>query len=165
VYRLAGEMGRPAAEVADLRDFVRRTRPDSKREDAIALMNLLASTPTGGAEGGSFRFERTYYWEKLTVIVRSERARGLLAAALVATDGDAAYKAVLEDRRELISDALFDLLVQLEGDRLGLLDAPAAAAGDRAALERMRGELSQHYRLALSPHLAVRLADQMVDMR
>jgi hypothetical protein len=60
--RLLGSGG----ELAALRDFVKRTRPDVKRADAIRLLEQLRDQ-TGAGHPASFDFEPSWVWEQLVL--------------------------------------------------------------------------------------------------
>ncbi len=79
LLRMGTEVGLPAAELAALSHFVRRERPDQKREDAIELLRLLAAEPDDSTQAPqvTFDFEPTSAW--LHMIELETQARGLPA--------------------------------------------------------------------------------------
>jgi hypothetical protein len=62
--RCAG-CGVPDAEAQALRSFVEIERPNQKRDDAIALLTLLASGPVAPQAAPAWRLEHTVYWENV----------------------------------------------------------------------------------------------------
>lgn len=117
VCAAGGERGLPQAELDALLAFVKRTRPDAKRDDAAALLRHMADVLACGepAPAPNFELERTYYWEKLCRTVRNGRQ----AAAPVG------------DER----DALLRLLLDQEAQRLGLLVDDGPDGPDRDSTE------------------------------
>lgn len=135
LYRLAEQMDLPSAELRDLRAFVMQVQPNQKRDDALALLHLLAQTnPTQSiaeAPARNWIFEHTVYWDTVATYyhtgrdartdnVSFERLRNhvLLAGP---------------EREQLRQRALLLALVEAEAQRLRL------DVGDmRAALARFR---------------------------
>jgi hypothetical protein len=75
VLRAGAGLGLPAAQLDALHDFVRRERPDQKRDDAVALLQQLAREEDRAPSPPSFCFEPTFAWRRLQEV--ESQARGL----------------------------------------------------------------------------------------
>jgi hypothetical protein len=150
VYELAGACGLSAQNATELRSFIAERRPDSKKNDAIALLSNLAamSADDFAQRDPAFVFEPTYNWEKLVRIVTNDRHARTLSSRLHVEVPDC-HRVVETDHPGLTSEALLDFLACREADRLGLIlsdgdritDAPTAIG---ALLGRYHHELYGH---------------------
>lgn len=155
LYRLAPQLGVPAAELEALREFIGAQQPDLKREDAIATLRTAADWCGQGIapEAPEFRFEATLFWDHLRSYFASEHTTdersGVSRERLVQH-----LRLVGPGREQLRQRALLLFLVEQEARRLGLPETEA-----RSALARFRRERG----LASSQQLSEWMASQSVD--
>lgn len=71
------ELGLPPGELAALREYVGRERPDLKRADALELLERLAAEVERGLTPHvpSFELHETYFWPKMVESAERYRAR------------------------------------------------------------------------------------------
>ncbi|MDC0675235.1 TfuA-like protein [Nannocystis radixulma] len=146
LFRAAPGLGVGEDELAGLRAFVGRVRPNRKRDDAIAL--LRAMTDAGGEamppHVPTFEFEATSFWESMVATTaRAEatapREEALALHALLSPGGE-----------ERGRGALLLALALAEAERRGLEVEGAAMS---AAAERIRRALGLRDKLAMSTWL------------
>jgi len=65
VFAACTGCGVPVTEAQALRAFVDNERPNQKRDDALALLTLLAGTPPVPAAVPDWTFEHTVYWDSV----------------------------------------------------------------------------------------------------
>ncbi|MGW3461832.1 TfuA-like protein [Streptomyces olivaceoviridis] len=125
-------LGLPAAELDALRAYVRDTAPDAKAGDARALLARVRQVLDEGCTPfrAEFDFEPTYYWEKLTAVVRQQRAERRTAEVVGAPAARLLDHVTAEDPA-VVDAALLDLLIRQEAARLGI--SPSAESLDRHA--------------------------------
>jgi hypothetical protein len=123
----------PVGELTALDDFVRATRPNLKRDDALALLDALAAPRATPAP--AFSFESTSFWRELVRTVRRTDAGG---GALVPVDALSRHlRAGWRDRDPALRDALELHLVDAEAQRRGI-EANAVRVATAAELFRRR---------------------------
>lgn len=132
VLDLGRRLGVPSDELAALRSFVMTERPDAKREDAVALLRLLAAQdrPTPPARVGlarSYRFRR----------LEAEVGRGARYGAALPRGVPIAHLAL---QAELFADRDRDLLAR--SLFIHLVEEAAARAAVTVADEEVRALLA-----------------------
>jgi hypothetical protein len=136
-------LGLPGEELAALRAFVTRERPDQKRDDARALLARVAELESAPPPPPSdFDFEPTLFWLRLvetTGPIDTERVGGPTLAQL--RDH---VRVAERDRRELAHGALFLWLVQREAQRRGVRVDRAAAVKRFRRLRRLHSAEALH---------------------
>lgn len=136
IFARARALTVPEEEVARLRDFVRRVRPDRKRDDALALLSRLREE--GAAEVGphvtSFVFEPTTFWAKL-VRVASPSPSSAAGDGSVPGKALLAHVRVAPDGEEALRGAVLLELLDAEARRRGVHVGPIEA---HQALDRLR---------------------------
>ncbi|MCY1007234.1 TfuA-like protein [Nannocystis pusilla] len=146
LFRAAPGLGVGEDELAGLRAFVGRVRPNRKRDDAIAL--LRAMTDAGGEamppHAANFEFEATSFWEAMIATTAradatAPRDEALALHALLSPGGE-----------ERGRGALLLALALAEAERRGLEVDGAAMS---AAAERIRRALGLRDKLAMSTWL------------
>lgn len=132
LYADALASGMAAERVAALRAWVEATRPDQKRDDAIAVLRTLAQAPQQTSEPPRvpFVFEHTVYWE--TVETYSGRHGSDAAGSQFERVRNHA-RLFEPDREQLLDRALLLFLAEQEARRLRL-----RRSDDRAALTAFR---------------------------
>jgi hypothetical protein len=129
---LAAAGALPAAQLAALRDFIRRERPDAKRRDAEELLRRVAAelaSPAPAPEP-SFVLEETSFWIGLT----RARAAGPEAAPAAAIIDHA--RALAPDRAELWRGALLLHLAAEQGAALPITRDEVQATARRFCRQR-----------------------------
>lgn len=135
LFRAAPGLGVSEDELASLRAFVARTKPNRKREDAIALLQAIvgAGDEPGPPRAPGFAFEATSFWEALVASTGRSEAEGprderLAQRALLSRGGEARRRG-----------ALLLVLALAEAERLGIEvgEAELSAASER--FRRARG--------------------------
>ena len=144
VYADAGRLGVAADEVTALRAFVRRERPNLKRDDAVRLLRRLAEHGAPPRHVAGFEFHPTCHWIEHTLREqRVEPGRDVTVEAVVqqlaVSSGNAS---------PILREALFVQLLAAESERLDL-------EVERTDLERAR------QRFAADPALSDDDRDQL----
>lgn len=158
VWQAAGKVGLGGRELAALRTFIAESKPDLKREDALAVLDAMREHQAGPAAPPppSFRFEPTIFWEHLCshfgpIVEARPRAinRAINREQLVHH-----IRLSPLDREALRHRALLHVLVGQEIRRSGI-----AAGDDRPVLERFRRKRG----LAGERALSAWMTEQQVD--
>lgn len=153
LFRAAPGLGVGEDELAGLRAFIGRVRPNRKRDDAIAMLRAMAEA--GGeamaAHVPDFEFEATSFWESMIATTARSDATGpregsLALHALLAPGGEARGRG-----------ALLLVLALAEAERRGI---EVDAAAMQAAAERIRRALGLRGKLVMSTWLK----DQGLDL-
>lgn len=129
IGQAAIDAGADAAAVAGLRAYLQRTRPNLKRDDAIALMHRLESERLSAAEPDPpppFVFEHTSFWIGLTM-QREGPDGDEPAAALIAQH----VRAACPDRASLLAQAWILHAVAAIGDPSDVSPEDALASTER----------------------------------
>ena len=134
VRELGKELGIPQAEIDALAEFVRRVRPNLKRDDALEMLRVIASEEFP-ARPPPFHFELTEYFTRLAQtnvhdpIDQRDTAVERALTAYAVRDHVRVHPA----REDLLGAALLHALVVAEAMRLGLSATPEqmSAAADR----------------------------------
>jgi hypothetical protein len=158
VWQAAGKAGLGGKELAALRAFIAERKPDLKREDALAVLDVMREHQAAPAAPSppAFRFEPTIFWENLCShfgpIVQAQPSvinRAINREQLVHH-----IRLSPPDREALRHRALLHVLVGQEIRRSGI-----AAGDDRLALERFRRKRG----LAGARALTAWMTEQQVD--
>lgn len=129
----AAQLGVPLDQRARLA-AIAAARPSVKRDDArLALAACRAERPSARPD---FAFEQTVFWHRL--VTSTARARSGDAGAAT-SDVLRRARAVLPDLRDVQRQALLDLLVPAEAERLGITVDAAEIAAAAETLRRERG--------------------------
>lgn len=152
-------LGVPRAEIDALRAFVRREKPNLKRDDALAVLRRVADAQREGLapHAPTFVFERTSLWDRMTATetrFAAPRTRGEVDAEAIARH----LSLLAPDRREIVRSALLLRLVALDAARIGLQIEPE----ERASMRRRF--LSRHG-LDAPEQLEAWLADNALSPR
>ncbi|HEY7957095.1 MAG TPA: TfuA-like protein [Polyangia bacterium] len=134
----------PAPELERLRGFVRRVRPNLKRDDAVALLERLRTEPASETRAApGFQLEKTAFWLKMTEVVNQ------VDAELPTGDGANNFEALRDHVRVTAPDfpdvrrgCLLLLLVEREASRLGLRVSGRRLQEAAERFRRARGLLS-----------------------
>ncbi|MFI9275830.1 TfuA-like protein [Kitasatospora sp. NPDC052896] len=147
VYADGRKAGLPQAELDALREHVRTTRPDAKRDDALALLARIRDLVAEGVQPPvcAFDFEPTYYWEKLLRTVRQQRGERAMEQAL-GVPAATALAQLAEQQPEVTSAALLDTLVRREAEHLGVLVPEEIRARHAEEGGALREVISGHLR-------------------
>jgi hypothetical protein len=137
----ARKQGVSPGELESLLAWVRRTRPDQKRDDARELLNHVARECRGGIRPHQpgFQLERTVFWEQLEVTMARPVGDGH-EAAVTAERVRNHVRLVAPDRRELVRKALCLHLLLAEARRVGIAVTRLAPAVEH--FRRTRGLLT-----------------------
>jgi hypothetical protein len=142
VYADAATLGIAADEVAALRAFVQRERPNLKRDDGVRVLELVAAMGTARRHVPSFDFQPTCHW--VDFMLRARR----VGTDDTATPADAVTLEALVHRISVSSgnaspvlrDALWLQLLVAESERLDLT-VEQRALDDAAARLALRTDL------------------------
>lgn len=116
---------------ADLRGWLARTRPDCKRDDAIAVLQQLASSRSAPPPAlPAFEFEHTVYWEAVETYCGQQGTAGAGARFERIRNHVRIFEA---DREPVVDRALLLFLAEQELRRSKL-----SAPDDRSALAAFR---------------------------
>jgi len=131
------QAGVPAAELAALRAFVARERPDAKRDDALALLARLRELTADEPEPfvAAFDFEPTMFWERIVAEAHASSVDGDAPEGGVAHDEIARHVRVGRESEELTRGAVLLHLLAAEARRRGASFEPDQL---QAALNRLR---------------------------
>lgn len=132
--------GLPASELDRLAAFVRREKPDQKREDAVALLEHIARERTAGLRSHepAFELEPTVFWTRLTTV--AQRVAGDTTPTPLGASAERVrrhVRAIERHGKDRFCGALLLHLVTAEARRLGLAIPSLAVALER--FRRARG--------------------------
>ena len=134
VRELGKELGIPQAEIDGLAEFVRRVRPNLKRDDALEMLRVIASEELP-ARPPTFHFEVTEYFTRLaqTNVHDPVDPRDTAVERAVTAHAVRDHFRVHRGREDIFGAALLHALVVAEATRLGLSATPEqmSAAADR----------------------------------
>jgi hypothetical protein len=157
-------LGLPTAELASLRSFADRERPDQKRADARALLSHLARECRGELlpHEPAFELERTLFLDQL--VVTTARPAGRDADAELSADRIRNHvRLAAPDRDRLVRKALLLHLARAEALRSGVEPPRRADAVERFRRDRglsSPGRATEWMqRAGTAPDEAVRLAE------
>lgn len=125
VMTLGKDAGLPLAELRALVAYARSTQPNAKREDAIALLELIGAELEAARENPhrpNFTFESSVFWERTRESMASHQARNAEAPArTISREALRTHVRLTHAQfRELERSALLDVLATREATRMEL---------------------------------------------
>lgn len=145
LFQAAPQLGIEARERGALEDWVRRERPDLKRDDAIALLELVAETHRCevGPHSPNFDFEPTKFWLDLVESAKPPTERE--AEDGFPTGAVASHVRLFRpDRSELLREALVFHLLEREAGRAELEVPETIRSAKAEELAAQRTLLGSH---------------------